>query len=150
MNKFIYRIKNIQMKKLYVIFLPAILLIACHNKTNNEAAEKDSYEKTKEILAAKEKANPLLFLNVSNHDKHNIIGQTVIKATIANTAKICTYKDVLLELAFYSKTGTLLEKDNETVYEEITPGNSVDYKTKYYAPKGTDSVAIKIVDAKND
>ena len=139
------------MKKLSgVLFLSTILLIACHSKAYNEAADKDNYEKAKEALAEKEKATPLNFLSVSSHDKHNLIGQTVVKANITNNAKICTYKDVQLDLAFYSKTGSLLEKDTETVYDEITPGNSIEYKTKYYAPKGTDSVAINIVAAKTD
>jgi hypothetical protein len=57
-------------------------------------------------------------------------------------------QDVELELSFFSKTGVLLEKDNETVYEMIEPGKSADFKSKYFAPKGTDSVAIKIVGAK--
>ena len=138
------------MKKISgVLFLSIIVLVACHSKAGSDAADKASYEKTKETLEEKEKENPLLFLNISSNNKHNILGQTVIKASIINTAKICTYKDVQLELAFYSGTGTLLEKDNETIYKEITPGNSIDFKTKYYAPKGTDSVAVKIVDAKN-
>jgi hypothetical protein len=138
------------MKKISgVLFLSIIVLVACHNKASSDAADKASYEKTKETLEEKEKKNPLLFLNISSNNKHNILGQTVIKASIINNAKICTYKDVQLELAFYSGTGTLLEKDNETIYKEITPGNSIDFKTKYYAPKGTDSVAVKIVDAKN-
>jgi hypothetical protein len=136
------------MKKIFGILFLSVFVLACHSRTSIDA-DKMSYEKTKEALEAKEKQNPLLFLNISSNNKHNILGQTVIKASIANTAKICTYKDVQLELAFYSQTGTLLEKDNETIYKEITPGNSIDFKTKYYAPKGTDSVAVKIVDAKN-
>jgi hypothetical protein len=42
----------------------------------------------------------------------------------------------------------LLEKDNETVFEVIEPGKGADFKTKYFAPKDTDSVAIKIISAK--
>jgi hypothetical protein len=131
-----------------ILFTVVILFSACHNRAANAAAEKDSYEKTKETLEEKEKKNPLEFLQVSGHDKHNLIGQTVVKGSITSKASVCVYEDVQLELAFFSKTRTLLEKDNETVYDKITPGNSVDFKTKYYAPKGTDSVAIKIVDAK--
>jgi len=133
------------MKKLSGILFSIILLAACHSKTSN-----DGYEKSKETLEEQEKENPLRFLSVSNHNKHNLVGKMVIKATIANNAKICIYKDVELELAFYSKTGTLLEKDSETIYDEITPGNSIEHKTKYYAPKGTDSVSVKIVDAKTN
>jgi hypothetical protein len=55
---------------------------------------------------------------------------------------------VQLELCFFSKTGTLLEKSNETVYDNIEPGKSADFKTKYFAPKGTDSIGIKILSAK--
>ena len=137
------------MKNLTVLFLLiSILVSSCKGKTKAETAEKDSYEKTKESLGEKEKKNPTAFLKVSSKDKRNLIGQTVIKGTVSNTAKVCAYKDVELELSFFSKTGVLLEKDNETVYEMIEPGKSADFKSKYFAPKGTDSVAIKVAGAK--
>jgi uncharacterized lipoprotein len=137
------------MKKLTGILITlSILLAACNSKAKTEAAEKDGYEKAKESLEEKEKKNPVAFIIVTSKDKHNLIGQTVIKGTVSNNAKICVYKDVDLELSFFSKTGVLLEKDNETIYEVVEPGKSADFKTKYFAPKGTDSVAIKVVGAK--
>ncbi len=139
------------MKNLLNIFIAASLVLAsCNNKNADAKAEKDSYEKTKETLEEKEKKNPTAFLKAIAHDKRNLIGQTVIKGAVTNNAKVCTYKDVELELSFFSKTGTLLEKDNETVYDEIAPGTSANFKTKYFAPKGTDSVGIKIVRAKTN
>lgn len=137
------------MKKITsILAIISICCAACNSKAKTEAAEKDSYEKTKETLEEKEKKNPLVFLKVSGKDKHNFIGQTVIKGTVSNNAKVCTYKDVALELSFFSKTGVLLEKDSETVYEIIGPGKTADFKIKYFAPKGTDSVGIKILKAK--
>jgi hypothetical protein len=62
---------------------------------------------------------------------------------------VATYKDVDVKLDFYSKTGTLLETDKETVFEVIGPGQSKNFKTKYFAPKGTDSVALSVTAAKN-
>jgi hypothetical protein len=53
-----------------------------------------------------------------------------------------------VQLDFYSKTGALLETDKETIYETIHPGQSKSFKTKYFAPKGSDSVALKVLDAK--
>jgi hypothetical protein len=125
-----------------------ILLSACTSKAREAASEKENYQKATETLLEKEKKNPVAFLKVSSRDKHNLIGQTVIKGNINNTAKVCTYKDVQMELSFFSKTGTLLEKSNETVYYNIEPGKSADFKTKYFAPKGTDSIAIKVLGAK--
>ncbi len=137
------------MKKISFITIACIVfLLACKNKAKEIASEKEAYKKATQILEEKEKKNPVSFLTVNSHDKSNLIGQTVIKGSIANTAKVCTYKDVQLELSFFSKTGTLLEKDIETIYDLIAPGKSVDFKTKYFAPKKTDSISVKIVAAK--
>ena len=136
------------MKNILLLIITLTTFSACSSKSSKETKEKDSYEKAKESLEAREKKNPLAFITVNSKDKHNLIGQTVIKGSINNNAKVCTYKDVQLELSFFSKTGVLLEKDSETVYEIIDPGKSADFKTKYFAPKGTDSVGIKVVSAK--
>jgi hypothetical protein len=137
------------MKKIAGIALvPLLLLLACNNNGTETVSDKANYKKATETLLEKEKKNPIAFLKVNSHDKHNLLGQTVIKGSIDNNAKVCSYKDVQLQLSFFSKTGTLLEKSNETIYDVIAPGKSVDFKTKYFAPKGTDSVGIKVMAAK--
>lgn len=139
------------MKKILAgITLTAVILTSCGggDKQADEKKANDKYEQTKETLEETEKKNPARFLVVSGHDKKNLIGQTVIKGTLTNNAKVCTYKDVNVELAFYSKTGTLLEKDTETIFETLVPGDSKNFKTKYFAPKGTDSVSLIVKDAK--
>ncbi len=128
--------------------LLGFVFTACNNNDKAEEKEKDKYEQTKETLEQTEKKSPKRFLTVNGHDKKNLLGQTVIKGSISNNAKVVSYKDVDVELSFYSKTGALLEKDHEVIYETIAPGSSTNFKTKYFAPKGTDSVAMKIVGAK--
>jgi hypothetical protein len=88
------------------------------------------------------------FLVVGGHDKRNILGQTVVKGTITNKATVAIFKDVELKLSFYSKTRALLETDKETVFEVLQPGESKNFKTKYFAPKGTDSVTLEVLGAK--
>ncbi len=137
------------MKKFLIgLFCCSILAMACKSKAEKEKAETNSYEQAKESLEQKEKKNPLSFISVTSKDKHNLIGQTVIRGSVHNNAKICVYKDVELQLSFYSKTGVLLGQDTESVYELIEPGKSADFKTKYFAPKETDSVGIKVLSAK--
>jgi major membrane immunogen (membrane-anchored lipoprotein) len=127
----------------------SLILFSCSESDSKKAAnEKESYEATKESLQDKEAKNPASFLSVSGHDRNNLLGQTVVKGTITNKATVASYKDVDVKLDFYSKTGTLLETDKETVYEIIPPGQSKDFKTKYFAPKGTDSVALTVTAAK--
>ncbi len=133
----------------FLILCPLTILFACNgSETKSIKSDKDSYEKAKENLADKEKKDPKNFLIVSGNDKHNLIGQMVIKGTVTNKATVATYKDVDVQLTFFSKTGALLETDKETVYETLAPGGSKKFKTKYFAPKGSDSVALEILGAK--
>lgn len=139
------------MKQFTGTVLTAIVVLAsCNSGESRVAAEKESYQKAQEILEQKEKKNPVAFLSVASRDKHNLLGQTVTTGTVTNNAKVCIYKDVQLELSYYSKTGTRLLTTNETVYEKIAPGHSADFKTKEFAPKGADSVAIKITGARTN
>ena len=87
-----------------------------------------SYEKVKETLAEKEQKNPAKFLVISNRDRKNIIGQTVVLGTLTNRATVCWYKDVEIKLSFFSKTGVKLDEGLETVYENIGPGKTIKFK----------------------
>ncbi len=136
------------MRKIFFFIAIVIAIAACNDKRDYDVNTDKGYEKTKETLAEKEQKNPVSFLQVSGTDKKNLLGQTVVKGTVTNNAKIVTYKDVELLLTFYSKTGALLEEDHETVYEKIAPGVSKNFKSKFFTPKGTDSVAMKILSAK--
>lgn len=137
------------MKKFFVLCIPVLLaVISCTSSTEKQKAEADVYEKSKMSLEEIEKASPVKFLSVSGTDKRNLLGQTVVKGKVHNSAKTITYKDVDIKLSFYSKTGTLLMEDQEVVYDNFEPGSTKNFKSKYFAPKGTDSIAMKVVKAK--
>jgi len=140
------------MKKIIpaLIVLSVVFASCGSDEKAEEAKSKDKYEQTKETLEQTEKKNPKRFLMVEGSDRKNLIGQRVIKGTISNKATVASYKDIDIELSFYSETGALLEKDHEVIYETITAGNSTNFKTKYFAPKGTDSVVMKIAGAKTE
>ncbi len=133
-----------------LVSVSAIIISACNSSDKKTDTVNDKYEQTKETLEETEKKNPARFLTVTGHDKKNLLGQTVVKGMLNNTAKVASYKDVQIKLSFYSKTKALLEEDVETVFETLGPGKSAEFKTKYFAPKGTDSVALKIVGAKGE
>jgi len=123
------------------------LFVACTNEKNYDISS-DNYEKGKASIEDIEKKNPKQFLKVAGNSKQNLLRQTVIKGNIYNNAKIVSYKDIEIKIRFFSKTGALLEEDLDTVYESVTPGGSASFKSKYFAPKGTDSVAMTIQSAK--
>ncbi len=124
------------MKVATVLFFTfSIIFISCSSDSKKSETEKESYEKTKESMKAKEEKRPSDFLFVAGHDKKNLLGQTVINGTLVNKASVAIFKDIDLKLSFYSKTNALLETDKETIFEVLHPGESKDFKTKYFAPK---------------
>jgi len=137
------------MKK-YPVYILAVFvsLSACSSNEEEQKASQKKYEEVTLSVEEMEKKSPLSFLKVTGADKKNLLGQTIIKGNISNKAKMVTFKDIDVKLSFYSKTGTLLMEDHEVIYDEVAPGNNISFKSKYFSPKGTDSVAMKILSAK--
>ncbi|MFT3979936.1 MAG: hypothetical protein QM687_05660 [Ferruginibacter sp.] len=137
------------MKKVFSIAASLVIsLAACDDKAAKEKETADKYENTKQSLEEIEKKTPEKFIKVTGSDKKNLLGQQVIRGRIVNNAKMATFKDVDVKISFYSKTGVLLEEDKEMIYETLAPGEIKSFKSKYFAAKGTDSVALEVVAAK--
>ena len=130
------------------VFVTILFLVACKDKEKKQDAKSDTYETSKMTISEIESKNPKKFLKVEGRDKHNLIGQTVVKGKISNTATVVSYKDITIKISFFSKTGTLLEEDEETIYNEVKPGQTIEFKSKFYAPKGSSDVKLNVVNAK--
>lgn len=133
--------------KWYLAFVLMASLASC-DTIDRERKQKDKYATSQKDISEIEKETPAKFLTVSVSDRKNLLGQTVVKGSITNNAKMVTYKDVQLKLMFFSKTKALLEQDVETIYDSVRPGASISFKSKYFAPKGSDSAAAEITAAK--
>lgn len=134
------------MKYVYFILI-SFVFIGCTNTPKYEIND-NKYENRKEAVSEIERKAPTNFLEAHVQSKKNLLRQTVVKGQIFNKAKMVTYKDVQIKLQFFSKTLALLEEDQDTIYDEIKPGAVVKFKSKYFTPKGTDSVSISVVSAK--
>lgn len=133
--------------KLFLFVALSSFVWACKNDGTEKKFNEKTYEEKKESVEEVEKKNAQRFLSIESKDRKNLIGQTVVKGSIYNSATVAVYKDIELRLTFFSKTRTKLDEGIETIYETVSPGQTVKFKTKYFAPKGTDSVAIKVVKA---
>lgn len=135
------------MRKAILLLIIPLTLSAC-DSLDRVDRKKKSYQKTTEEIGEIERKTPKEFLTVVVNDKKNMVGQTVVKGSITNIAKVATFKDVDIRLTFYSKTKSVLEQDVETIYETVGPGNSAPFKSKFFAPKGSDSVGAEVLTAK--
>ena len=132
------------MKVNALIFILASAILSCRSDQEKEKTTQERYEKSKKSVEEIERETPLKFLSFTSRDKHNLIGQTVIKGKIQSKATVVTYKDVVLALDFISKTGTVLRSEEKVVDEFVKPGDETEFKIKTVAPKGADDLRIKI------
>ena len=64
-----------------------------------------------------------------------------------NTATFASYKDILVEVKFFTKTGTLLGSQNVVFYELFSPHCNIQFQYKLNPPNGTEDFAIRIIKA---
>lgn len=127
--------------RLFYVCLIVFCFISCKEKFDNK-----TYADNKQSLAQKEQANPQEFLKLVADDKKNLFGATVIKGKIINTASVCSYKTVRVKILCYHN-GIRVEEHEDVFPYLIKPGESSKFKTKYHLPKGTDSLALSVMNA---
>lgn len=136
------------LRHLLFLFFPFALIASCENKNDYSISGDKNYQRSTASLSETEQKNPARFLTVAGSKRKNFIRQTVISGKVFNNAKIIAYKDVDILISFYSSTGALLEEDRQIVYQKIIPGGTGSFKSKYFPPKDTDSVGMKVITAK--
>jgi hypothetical protein len=127
------------------ILLTSFIALAACNGADTKP-DKENYEKARESLEVKEKNSPLSFLVVSGSEKRNVLGKTVINGTVENKASVCSYKDVRVKMLYY-KQGVLVANHEQVLDKVVKANSSFNFKTRYFTPKGTDSVALSIMSA---
>ena len=105
-------------------------LTSCNSGSSGSYDSGSSYQETKMTLEDKEKQNPTSFLSTDGTYRKNLLGEWVLEGTISNSATIATYKDVVLEINFYSQTETHLGTEEEAIYEYFPAGKTKNFKIK--------------------
>ncbi|MFY7898623.1 MAG: hypothetical protein ACOVNY_00475 [Chitinophagaceae bacterium] len=138
------------MRCLFIALFSICTFISCNNEdVSSDKFDKDSYQKSKESLAEKEKSSPKTFLKITGTDKRRwLFGTTIYKGTIENTATTVAYKDVRVKLLYFNEEKEQVANHEELLDEIIEPNASINFKAKYKTPKGTDSVYAYIMSAK--
>ena len=131
---------------LVAVMMLACALKSCHSDSSSAgySNSRHSYQSTKMSLEEQEKGNPLSFLSCDGTYRKNLLGEWVLEGTISSSASVAEYKDVVLEVHFYSKTNTDLGTEYHTVYEYFPPGKSKRFKIKTYGYKGAKKVGWNV------
>jgi hypothetical protein len=145
---------KIKALSVYIIFA-CTLSLGCNNqdhgsesRAGNSSASLSDYQDAEQTLEERESANPTEFLSTKGTYRKNLIDQWVLEGTIKSSAKSLTYKDIVLEIVHYSKTGSVIGREQSTIYEFVRPGERISFKIKTNGYNSTSSIGWEVVDAK--
>lgn len=138
---------------LVILFICVTLVIINYNNSDgatNYTAPASVFKTEKEIKADKlttEQNNPLAYIQTEFLYRPNLLGETVINGTFLNTATLTSYKDVQLTITWYSKTNTAVETQRRTLFEYLSPGQTVTCKWKLSGPSRYSHLKVNVVGA---
>jgi hypothetical protein len=95
-------------------------------------------------LLAQEQSAPATYLAASGTYRRNFINQLVLEGDIANVATLANFKDPVLSVTWYSKTGTQVGTKEYPIYELVQAQGTTHYKLKTDAPGYVATVALGI------
>ncbi|CAM3775755.1 hypothetical protein FSS13T_15750 [Flavobacterium saliperosum S13] len=93
-----------------------------------------------------EAAYPLNYLSAGGEYKENFLGDKIkIKGFIRNSASVTTYKDVVVEVVFYSKTGSEINTEKYTLYEFYSPSTQKEFELKVTNYRNVAEIGWRVV-----
>jgi len=124
-----------------------LYISSCQSNSSLQFANGKSENELRQELKQKEQQDFGKYITGNYQTRKNIIGEQIVEGTLTNTADLSTFKDVVLEVTFLSKTQTPLNVQNHIVYELLTPKKSVAFKIKTIAPSATQGCSMRIINA---
>ena len=134
----------------------AVLLQSCSQANSHgsdsyttevEAPRPKTAAELRAELLQREQAAPETYVQVEGKHWRNLIDELVLEGDITNQATLARYKDPVLSVTWYSKTGTELETQHYQIYELVRPQGSAHFKLKTNAPSYVATVALGIASA---
>lgn len=99
-------------------------------------------------VAETEQLYPTSYLYAGGRYDQNFFGTKYkIHGLIFNKASITTYKDVIVEVTYYSRTETPLKSAQYTIYEFYPPNSQKSFDLKIPTYKSASSIGWKVISA---
>ncbi len=135
--------------KTAITFFIIVGIIATINKLfSREPFVSNTYEEKVMTVEEMERAAPRKFLEVTGKVYENFWGDKIkIKGMVSNKATVANFKDVVLEVTFYSKTKSVITTEKYVLYEFFNAHSEKEFFLKITNWKGTHSVGCVVVGA---
>ena len=107
-----------------------------------------NYFEQKMTIGEIEDADPKRFLSAGGKYNESFWGTELkIRGEITNTATVADYKDVTVQVTYYSKTNSVLTTKNYTLYEVYQPNTVTAFRLDIENYKDVDSIGWEVTSA---
>jgi hypothetical protein len=117
------------------------------NKINDLLGREKSPYELRLDLEQRERMNPTEYLVDKTTMRWNLRGEAIIEGSVMNNASVASFKDIVLEVSYLSKTGSIISTEHFTIYEVAGPGKWASFKFKTYSPKDTKGFSAVVINA---
>lgn len=129
---------------LIIVFVAIIAFVDYMNAKNSGS----SYEESIMTIGEMEVADPSSYLNTTGTYKPTFLGdQLKINGIIENKATVTNYKDVVIEVIFYSKTNSEIAREQYTIYDFFAPNTKKEFKLKVKNYSNVETIGWKVFNA---
>ncbi len=129
----------------------AIISIIGYNyylSNQNSPTSSQSYQEKVMTVEEVERADPPRFLDASGTYNSNFWGDAMkVHGSINNTATVANFKDVVVEVVFYSSTKTELDRKSYTIYDFFPAHSQKQFELKIAIPQHCEKLGWNTVSA---
>lgn len=129
-------------------FAIAALLFIANRHNGDTSTSLDTYQEKLMTVEEMERADPAKFLDASGTYRENFWGDAFkVDGTILNNATVANYKDVVVEVVFYSGTDTELDRKRYTIYDFFPAHSKKAFRLKLDIPRACRKLGWNAVSA---
>lgn len=127
----------------FTILALTVIFSSCGNKSNT------TYNDSRETVEQTERADPLRFLFLEGQFKQNLMGNKFnVFCDITNNASTVSYKDLTLNITYYSKTNASIGNAQYTLNQNFPQNTTKHVEIKVDRLHKAASIGLEIIDAK--
>lgn len=128
-----------------ILLFFVLALIKDYTEKNNSVP---TYEESVMTIAEIEASDPANYLNADGKYHPNLLGDKLkINGVIHNKATLTTYKDVVIDVIFYSKTNSEINREQYTIYDFFSPNTQKEFKLKVNNYRNVETIGWNVTNA---
>lgn len=137
-----------KLTKIIGYLIIAFIVLAIITNYADKSDSPPTYEESIMTIAEMEAATPVNYLNADGKYHPNLLGDKLkINGIIHNKATVTTYKDVVIDVIFYSKTNSEINREQYTIYDFFGPNTQKEFKLKVNNYSNVQSIGWDVANA---